>query len=193
MSLGRPTSALAGAVAATLLLTGPAAAVTFDFILDAGQSSLGGNLGSAALSGTGQLQLGQVPPLAANTTFDAVDLAVTGGGLTITLDGDFANPGLGVLRPDQTFLIPTLLLRIDDGLVAFDLTVSNVAGSFGPSAACGGGPCLETSFQIDSLGPQGILDVALVANATPEPAVPLLLALGAVGLAGWLRGTEESS
>lgn len=181
-----PALALAG------LLAGPeASAVGFDLSLDPALSELDPANGSPApLSGTGRVELGGLPPLAANTTFDLVELAASGAGLFITLDPDLSNPGLGVLRPDGSFLIPNLFLRLDDGVLAFDQTILDVEGTFGASAACSGATCLETSFQIDSLGPRGLIDVRIVALAVaPEPSLLLLLPVAAA--AGLRRRSTE--
>jgi hypothetical protein len=167
---------------AALLAASEARAVTFDLFLDPAFSQLDpANGPPAPLSGTGQVDLGSLPPLGANTTFDLVALAVVGGGLSITLDPDLTTPGLGVLRPDGSFLIPNLFLRLDDGQMAFDQTIVDVQGTFVP---CGGAACLETSFQVDSLGPAGLIDVSVVAiGEVPEPSPWLLLPLaGAAAL-----------
>lgn len=175
---------------AALLAGADARALGFDLTLDPALSELDPANGSPApLSGTGRVELSSPPPLAANTTFDLVDVAVSGGGLSITLDPDLSNPGLGVLRPDTSFLIPNLFLRVDDGQVAFDQTIVDVEGTFGPSAACAGATCFETRFQIDSLGSAGLIDVRVVALALPEPSLLLLLALAAAAGAR-RRGTE---
>ncbi len=169
-------------VLAALLAAPDARAVGFDLTLDPALSELDPADGSPApLSGTLRVDLGSLPPLVGNTTFDLVDVAVTGGGFSITLDPDLSAPGLGVLRPDGSFLIPNLFLRLDDGLMEFDQTLSDVQGAFVP---CGGVTCLETSFQVDSLGPAGLIDVRVVAiGEVPEPSPWLLLPLaGAAAL-----------
>lgn len=173
---------------AALLIGSEARAVSFDLILDPAFSQLDpANGPPAPLSGTLRVDLGSLPPLVGNTTFDLVDVAVSGGGFTITLDPDLSAPGLGVLRPDGSFLIPNLFLRLYDGLMAFDQTLTDVQGTFGP---CGGPFCLETRFQVDSLGPAGLIDVRVRALAeVPEPSLLLLLSLAAA--AGLRRRCTE--
>ncbi len=166
-------------LAAVLLVggvAGPARALTLGLGIDPAQSSLTPQVGApASLSGTLSLELGALPPLGANTTFDVVALAASGGGLSIGLDDDLASPGLGVLFTDGTFLIPSLHLEVD----GLDLTVTNVAGTFGPAAACGGALCLETGFDVDPGGPEGVITIEVVA-AVPEPRMLALLGLASV-------------
>jgi len=169
----------------------PAQAIGLVTALDPTQSSITSGAGSAALSGSLGLEVGQLPVVGSSTSFDVGQIAVQGGGLNVSLDPSLANPGLGLLRADGTFLIPSLFLSVE-GLDGFSsavaLTVLGVEGTFGLSGACDAGLlCLETSFQIDTLGPEGILDVAIVAQV-PEPTTGLLLLLGLGGLAAGRRG-----
>jgi len=169
--------------------TTSARAVALDGFLATG-SALEQGSSSVALVGTIRLELGALPPLVANTSFDvaAVDAETPAldpsiEGLSITLDDALANPGLGVLFTDGTFLIPSLHLSVDGS----DLTVSNVAGTFGASAACGGALCLETSFAVDP-GSGGLVNVRVVAHV-PEPGTALLaLATACSGFAVARRG-----
>jgi len=159
--------------------------------LDPDQSSITSGAGSAALSGSLGLEVGELPVVGSSTSFDVGQITVQGGGLNVSLDPSLSNPGLGLLRADGTFLIPALFLSVG-GLNGFSsavaLTVLDVEGTFGLSSACDTGLlCLETSFQIDTLGPEGILDVAIVAQV-PEPTTGLLLLLGLGGLAAGRRG-----
>ena len=64
-------------------------------------------------------------------------LAVTGGGLSVAIDERLANPGLGLLRSDGTFLIPALFVVVEGLGDSLALTLIDIAGTFGPSAACG--------------------------------------------------------
>lgn len=167
----------------SLLLAAPASAV---LTIDPSQSSLTPTVGTPeTLSGTVGVVLGDPPPLVSNTTFDVSQLAATSsGGLDITLDASLANPGAGVLNPAGGFLIPNLFLELDDGATVFQLTVPNVTGSYGALPGCPAQVCLETSFQIDTGGPAGIVTVNLY--AVPEPGTAGLLALGLAGLS-WRR------
>ena len=137
------------------------------------------------LSGTLTVELGQLPPLAATTTFDlrALTLLASGpGGFSIGLDPDVANPGLGVLNVAGQFLIPTLFLQLDDGLALTDLALLNVTGTFvanGPG--CVTSYCLETSFEIAGGAPYGLISVSL--TAIPEPSTALLVMFGVASLA----------
>jgi len=191
--LRRLRSGRAAALAAALLLSAtPAAAVPVGLVLDEGQSGLAPAPGpGAALSGTLALELGSLPPLASSTPFDVVGLDVSGGGLEVALDGNVPGPGLGLLRPDGSFEIPSLFLTVTSGGLPTALTVLDVTGTFGASGACGGVLCLETSFDVDTLGPEGVVGVVLVA-AVPEPASAALLSLG-VGLLAAARRARRSA
>jgi len=158
-----------------LLHAAPAAGLTFVGNLAPG-SQLTQSSASSPLSGAVTLELGELVPPATGTPFDVVGLAAAGAGLSISLDGRLANPGLGVLASDGTFRIPSLHLSVDGS----DLTVSDVAGTFVASAACGGLWCLETSFDVDP-GVGGIVRID-VAAAVPEPS-PFGLLAGAVAAA----------
>ena len=158
------------------LLAAPAPAVVLT--IDSSQSTITPTVGGVeTLSGTIQVILGDPLPLAANTTFDVEDLSATSsGGLDITLDPSLSNPGAGVLNPSGVFLIPNLFLELDDGVTLFQLTVPNVLGNFGDFAGCPGSICLETTFDVDTGGPLGIVTVYLF--AIPEPHTALLVSLG---------------
>jgi hypothetical protein len=173
-----------------LLHAAPAAASPTWANLDPAQSAHSGGFGATALNGSVRVDLGASAP-SGNRPFDIVDLAVAGGGLFVSLQSGLANPGLGVLRADGSFLIPALFVRVAGAGLPdpLSLTLRDVMGSFGLSAACSGDDrCLESSFQIDTLGPSGLLDVAITAQV-PEPGTGLLMTLGCVGLAA-LRGRE---
>ena len=80
----------------------------------------------------------------------ALSLVASGpGGFTIGLDPGVASPGAGVLNVAGQFLIPTLFLRLDDGLTLTDLALANVTGTLTPSGpGCAYGYCLETGEEI---------------------------------------------
>ena len=111
------------------------------------------------------------------------------------LDDALTNPGLGVLFPDGTFLIPSLHLEVN----GTDLTVSEVVGTLGPSAPCAFAACfaLATAFAVEpDAGP--LFHVTVVAGAAvPEPAPAALagLALACGALVGGLlpRGALVSN
>lgn len=165
-----------------LLLAAPASAITlFGDLAPASQVTQ--DAVSTGLTGSVSVEVGELPLPAANTPLDLLTLAANAGGLSITLDAGLANPGLGVLFTDGTFLIPSLHLTVDGA----DLTVSNVSGTFGNSAACGGEFCLETSFDVDP-GVGGLVTVDVVAAfAVPEPGSLALFGAAIVGMAGALR------
>lgn len=167
---------LAAAFGLLLAYAPSAYALPLVLTLDEAQSLLDQGA-TAPLSGSLTLDVGSLPPVATNTALNVVALTVSGGGLSIGLDDGLANPGLGVLFPDGSFLIPSLHLDVD----GTDLTVTNVTGTFGPDAACGGALCLQTSFDIDP-GSGGIVGVTVVA-AVPEPATALLATTAGLGLA----------
>ncbi len=167
---------------------GSAQAAPVGALLDPSQSAVG----AAPLSGTIDLDIGDGPPTGLRS-FDVTGLAVTGGGLSVAIDDRLANPGLGLIRPDETFLIPALFVVVEGLGDPLALTLIDIAGTFGPSAACGASPaCLETAFQIDTGGEQGVLDVSIVA-AVPEPGTGLLVALGLAAVAVARRGSERSA
>src|SRR5215470_7232537 len=163
-------------VGSVALLAGvaPARALT----IDPTRSSLTPSAGAAqSLSGTVDVLLGTAPPLSSNTTFDVTSLdAHASGGLAIGLDPALAHPGAGVLSPSGSFLVPNLFLRLVDGSSIFDLTVPNVLGSYGAFAGCPADACLQTSFDVDTGGPAGVVHVEVY--AVPEPGTAALLALG---------------
>ena len=136
------------------------------------------------LSGTVDVLLGASPPLSANTTFDVTSLdAEASGGLAIGLDPMLAHPGAGVLSPSGSFLVPNLFLHLVDGSSIFDLTVPNVLGSYGAFAGCPADVCLETSFDVDTGGPSGVVHVELYAVPEPGPAALLVPGLAALSIA----------
>ena len=174
------------ALALVAVFAGPAdAASIVTLSLDPSQSSLVPASGPAeTLSGTLVLQVGTLPLGGSNQTFDVIGLAVTAsGGATIGLDPDVLNPGLGVLRPDGAWLVPTLFLRITQGS-SLDLAIPDVTGSvdFGPGGASI--TRLVTSFGIDT-GAGGVVTVNVV--AVPEPGTLLLAASGLAALASRAR------
>jgi hypothetical protein len=130
--------------------------------------------------------LGASPPLSGNTTFDVTSLdAHASGGLAVGLDPALAHPGAGVLSPSGSFLVPSLFLRLVDGSTIFDLTVPNVLGSYGAFAGCPADVCLQTSFDVDTGGPSGVVHVEVY--AVPEPAPAALVALGMTALSAARR------
>jgi PEP-CTERM motif-containing protein len=167
----------------------PARALT----IDPTRSSLTPSAGAAQpLSGSVGILLGASPPLSSNTTFDVTSLdAHASGGLAIGLDPALAHPGAGVLSPSGSFLVPNLFLRLVDGASTFDLTVPNVLGSYGAFAGCPADVCLQTSFDVDTGGPSGVVHVELY--AIPEPETAGLLALGLAALAAARRRTTRGS
>jgi hypothetical protein len=185
-----PRRAWVGAVVA-LWLASPASGASFGLEVDAAQSQiqfqgqaaepLSGALG-VALDGAG-------PPVAARTGLSVTALSVSGAGLDIALDLAQANPGLGYLDPDGAFAIPLLFLQLDDGAATADLTLLDVTGTFGPSAACGGRLCLESTLVVDTGALGGLATVDLI--AVPEPSA---WALGLTTCLGWAalrrRGVE---
>ncbi len=165
---------------------GPAAAASIVTLsLDPTQSSLVPSSGPAeTLSGTLVLSIGALPLGGSNTTFDVTGLAVAAsGGATIGLDPDVPDPGLGVLRPDGAWLVPTLFVRVTRGS-SLDLAIPDVTGSvdFGPGGASI--TRLVTSFAIDT-GAGDVLTVNVV--AVPEPGTLLLAASGLAVLASRAR------
>lgn len=179
------------ALATVVALAAPASALTIvTLALDPAQSALAPDVGAPqSLAGAITLRIGTLPLGATNTTFDVIALSASAsGGATLALDPDVANPGLGVLTPAGTFLIPTLFVRITDG-AATDLAIPDVTGAvaFGPGGASI--QSLESSFGIDTGPPAGVVTVGVVA-VVPEPASAALLALGLAGLAARAARTE---
>jgi hypothetical protein len=170
--------------AAVVFLGSPARGATIVTLgLDALQSTLTPQIGATeTLSGTITLRIDALPVGAGNTAFDVIGLSVSAsGGATIGLDPGVASPGLGVLSPGGSFLVPTLFVRITQGASVVDLPIPDVTGSvlFGPGGASL--ERLETSFGIDTGAPAGIVTVDVV--AVPEPGSFALVALGVAALA----------
>jgi hypothetical protein len=163
-------------------------------VIDPALSALTPGAGAPqSLSGIVSIELGAEPPLSSNTTFDLTALAASAsGGLAIALDPSLANPGAGVLSPTGSFLIPNLFLRLSDGSTVFDLTVPDVLGSYGALPGCLAAACLQTSFDVDTGGPQGIVSVQVFA-AVPEPAPAALVALGLCALAAARRRAQRGT
>jgi hypothetical protein len=177
-----------------LLVCGAVPAHATLLVIDPAQSALTPTAGAPqSLSGVSVLELGAEPPLSSNTTFDVTALSASAsGGLSIGLQPSLANPGAGVLSPTGAFLIPNLFLRLVDGANLFDLTVPNVLGSYGAIPGCLAGTCLQTSFDVDTGGPLGVVNVHVFA-AGPEPATAALVALGVIALAAARRGAQRGT
>jgi hypothetical protein len=91
------------------------------------------------------------------------------------------------VQADGSFSIPTLFLRVDEGLGPFDLAVPNVTGSlaFDPDGDVIG---LASSFEIETSA--GIQLVTVTAQI-PEPGTALLVALGLSLVATRSRARQE--
>jgi hypothetical protein len=171
--------ARAVAAAATLLLlagAGPARALSsFTLALDPAQSALTPAVGDPApLWGLLHIQVGDLP-LTGNTSFQIVlaSASATGGG-SFGLDPTIPTAGLGVLFGDGSFLVPTLFLRVDLGNGAQDLAVPDVTGQLEFDATGTVVTGLTAHFDVDSLGPAGVVGVTVA--AVPEPSPGLLAA-----------------
>lgn len=166
------TLAIAGSPLATQ------AAVVFDLVLT-GESELIPTVGvPEPLSGTLRIEiddLGAVVP----TSLRVLDLDVTGGGLTATLDDSVLSPGIGVLSPDARFLVPTLFLLLDAGAEPLALAIPDVEGTARLDEQSE--LLLETSFAIDADDPAGVVTVNIV--AVPEASGDLLAGLSLLLLA----------
>jgi len=188
----RGARSLALGLALGLLAAPAASALPLDLVLDASRSRLeSGGAPAAPLSGRLRLDLGALPPLLDPAPLAVEELELLGEGLRVTLNPDLASPGLGVLRPDGTFLVPALFVRVDLGSGPIDQTLVDVEGTLRAGASCAplGSPCLETSLAVDTLGPEGVVDVEVVA-AVPEPRLAWML-LPALVL-GWASRRSRS-
>lgn len=166
-----------------VLVLAPATASALVLDIDPETSAIGG----APVTGRMRLAIGSQPP-PSNRSFDLVELTAAAGDLDITLQ-EMASPGLGVLRADGAFLIPTLFLHLDDGSAPFDFAIPNVTGLLlERGAGCAHDHCLATSFEIDTGAAEGVIAVEI--HAIPEPGTALLLALGLLGLG--LRRTDRA-
>ena len=189
--MSRPLRALL--LAAALLAPAPAARavsiVTLP-IAPAG-STLVPQVGAPqTLGGSITFRIGTLPLGGSNTPFDVIALSATAsGGATIGLDPAIANPGLGVLTPGGSFLIPTLFLRLDDGS-PLDVAIPDVTGTvtFGPGGATIA--AFSAGFEVDAGAPAGI--VAVQVSSVPEPAVLALVALGLAAFGARRLRTEAS-
>lgn len=170
------------ALCSILLGALPAAGAGVWLDIDPTQSALDPDTGPASpLSGNLGLALGEYPN-AANTTFDLIALSATGGGIDIGLQS-IGTPGLGVLSPTGSFLIPTLFITVDDGAAAFDVTLTDVVGTFfGNGPQCAFTYCLDSTFEIETgTSELGVISVSF--SAVPEPTSALLLGVGLTALA----------
>lgn len=176
---------VAGALVALAAPDGEATIITLS--LDPAMSSLVPEVGAPqALSGTIAIEVGSLPLGGSSTTFDVVGLSLTAsGGATFGLDPGIANPGVGVLNPAGSFLVPTLFVRITDGDVT-DLPIPDVTGSvvFG----IGGASIQELSTAFEIATTNGIVSLSLL--AVPEPATALLLTAGLAALGSRRRPLE---
>lgn len=171
-------------LAACGLAPSAAPAVPIALSLDPAASSIAPAAGAPqSLSGTLTLEVGELPVEGGATVLEILDLALfSSGGLAIALDPDALSPGLFVLGADGRFEVATaLFLRLTQNGSPFDLALPDLAGQVTFGAGGSSIERLTAAFSIDSAGPGGILDVAIV--AVPEPAAGLLLALGLAALA----------
>lgn len=187
---GRRGSFLAILVTTGLLAAAAApaeASSIFDLVLSS-ESELVPSVGAPApLVGTLRVEIGQVPVTSA-TTIRLLDANVSGGGVTAILDPTIPSAGLGVLSSDGSFLFPSLFLVVDAGAGPLDLVIQDLVGT----AEFTGLSRLRvaTSFAIDTLGPEGVVTVDLV--AVPEPSSALATCLGLIAIASW-RARQEGS
>jgi hypothetical protein len=135
------------------------------------------------LAGRIRVEVGTLP-LSGATPFEIVQVDVTGGsGGSARLDPDVASAGLGVLASDQSFLVPTLFLRVSQGGETHDLAVANVTGSIEVDPLCGNTVTgLTSSFEV---GPPDMAPgtYAVTVVAAPEPGGAALGAAAALALA----------
>lgn len=180
--MGRLVRTLGSTVLGLAVAGSAYGATVIDLALDPAQSSATATVGSAQeLAGTITVRLG-TDPRQSTVTFDVIALAVaSNGGATVGLDPAVPNPGLGVLSPAGVFLIPTLFLRIEQGLVTIALPITDLTGtvSIGPGGASI--ERLETSFAIAAAAPEGDVVIRLV--AVPEPGTAWFAVGGVVLLA----------
>lgn len=144
------------------------------------------------LSGSLVAELGELPLSGSATTFELLDLALfLSDGTEVILDPTLEDPGLGILGEDGVFEIPILFLQLAQGVQTADLAIPDLVGDALFDQDGSRLLELETVFELDSLGPQGVFTITLL----PEPAVAngAPAALAWLALLGWIatrrRGT----
>jgi len=153
---------------ALALLPAASPALTLDPTVSAITPAVGA---PAPLTGTLQVDIGELP-ITGNTTFDVLSfLATTAGGISIRLDPASPSPGLGVIDASGSFLVPTLFLEIEDGAAPFPLAIPGVTGQVFDAAGTSLQALSVDPFEIDSGGPAGILTVTLLALPAPVPLI----------------------
>lgn len=182
-----PRRALAALAALGWLAAAPAAeAGPIATLSLAPESALVPEAGAPApLTGTIVLELGALP-LTGSTTLELHHVAIAGGGLEVALDPSVPSAGLGVVFADGSFLIPTLFLVVDDGANLYDLAIPDLTGFLDASDLAL--LRLETTFDVDTLGPAGVVTAHIV--AVPEPGSALLTSLAITALAARRRTRE---
>lgn len=175
-----PKRALAVLTALACLVAAPHAGATAlaRLTLEAGSELVGDGAEPVPLGGWIELRLAALPG-DAPVALEVVRLVVyTGGILEFRLDPEIASPGLGVLFPDGSFLIPTLFLVAGTGVARAPLALPDIEGVLDlsdPAQAV-----LEVGFAVE----QESETVGVSIVAVPEPgAAPLAAAAALAALA----------
>ncbi len=167
------------------------ATTTLQLSLDPAQSSISNGSTTEPLAGLLGLQLGALP-VTSTTALDVVALSLTAPSLSIVLRDDVANPGLGIVEPDGTFLIPLLFVSVSDGSASANVTLIDVTGNllFDP----GSGHPVELDAEIGFEGPTSPITASIL--AVPEPRVAWLAAAilgfgGCLAVGSPIRASRE--
>lgn len=144
------------------------------------------DVGGQPLAGTLSFEI-DMTPFSSPFVLRLTEVSIAGAGFSISLDPTLTTPGLGVTQVGGAFQIPTLFLRVNDGVNAFDLAIPNVTGQvlFDAVSTIVG---LRSAFEIDT---GAGIELVTITAIVPEPGTALLVALGLSLVASRSRAGRE--